>query len=386
MAKLMLFTGKGGVGKSTVSAATAYHWANEGYKTLLISSDPAHSTQDILGTPVGFTKTLIKENLWAKNINSQVKAQEFFNDLQGALSTTFTKMLPGFDMELLTDWARFPGMDEVFALEELLYLVQGVEYDIIIFDTAPTGHTLRALNAPDALNSFILRILRMKSRIEKMKSIFLKTEEDVSDLVKIINKMNKILNSLKELLRNEDFININLVTIPTEAGYQECYRTIQYLESQGFNIKNLVVNNIIPSFDEKTWSEAPNNKAVALLKTEKDIQKDYISLYSTLTEEEGINLIGVSKLPFQPIGTKLTEFAKFLTGLDFVPEKAINVEESKDKVVVKLYFPNSKRVKLKEKSYFIDYREYPIDLPSNVENLKVRKVRHERGATYIYKR
>ena len=78
MAKLMLFTGKGGVGKSSVSAATAYYWANEGYKTLLISSDPAHSTQDILGTPVGFEKTLIKENLWAKNINSQIKAQEFF--------------------------------------------------------------------------------------------------------------------------------------------------------------------------------------------------------------------------------------------------------------------------------------------------------------------
>ena len=91
MAKLMLFTGKGGVGKSSVSAATAYHWAEKGYKTLLISSDPAHSTQDILGKAVGFEKTLIKENLWAKNINSQIKAQEFFTELEGALSTTFSK-------------------------------------------------------------------------------------------------------------------------------------------------------------------------------------------------------------------------------------------------------------------------------------------------------
>ena len=197
--------------------------------------------------------------------------------------------------------------------------------------------------------------------------------------------MNKILNSLKELLRNEDFININLVTIPTEAGYQECYRTIQYLESQGFKIKNLIVNNIVPSFDEKTWSEAPNNKAVALLKMERDIQKDYISLYGTLSEEEGINLIGVSKLPFQPIGAKLIEFAKFLKGLDFVPQKSIVVEESVDKIMVKLYFPNSNRVKLKEKSYFIDYREYPIELPPNVGNLKGKKVRHKRGATYTYK-
>ncbi len=385
MAKLMLFTGKGGVGKSSVSAATAYHWAEKGYKTLLISSDPAHSTQDILGKAVGFEKTLIKENLWAKNINSQIKAQEFFTELEGALSTTFSKMLPGFDMELLTDWAKFPGMDEIFALEELLYLVQGVEYDIIIFDTAPTGHTLRALNAPDTFNSFLLRILRMKSRIEKMKSIFLKPN-DSSNLVGVIEKMNKVLSSLKELLRNEKFVNINLVTIPTDAAYQECYRTIQYLDSQGFKIKNLVVNNIIPSFDEETWNDASNNKAVALLKMEKDMQQDYISQYSTLTSERGINLLGVSKLPFQPIGARLTEFGKFLTELDFIPQKSIEVEESIDKIMVKLSFPNSKRVKLKENSYIVDYREYPIEFPPNVGNLKVRKVRHERGATYTYKR
>jgi len=385
MAKLMLFTGKGGVGKSTVSAAAAYYWANEGYKTLLISSDPAHSTQDILGTAVGFEKTLIKENLWAKNINSQIKAQEFFTELEGALSTTFSKMLPGFDMGLLTDWAKFPGMDEIFALEELLYLVQGIEYDIIIFDTAPTGHTLKALNAPDTFNSFLLRILRMKSRIEKMKSIFLKPN-DTSQLIGVIEKMNKVLSSLKELLRNEKFVNINLVTIPTDAAYQECYRTIQYLDNQGFTVKNLIVNNIIPSFDEETWKEASNNKAVALLKTEKDIQQNYISQYSTVTRERDINLVGVSKLPFQPIGDKLIEFSKFLTGLDFVPQKSIEIEEDVDTIKVKLYYPNSKRVKLKEKSYFIDYREYPIDLPPNVNNLKVRKVKTEGGATYTYRR
>ena len=105
-----------------------------------------------------------------------------------------------------------------------------------------------------------------------------------------------------------------------------------------------------------------------------------------MTNERGINLLGVSKLPFQPIGDKLTEFSKFLIGLDFIPQKSIEIEEDIDTIKVKLYFPNSKRVKLKEKSYFIDYREYPIDLPSNVNNLKVRKVKNSRGATYTYRR
>ena len=198
--------------------------------------------------------------------------------------------------------------------------------------------------------------------------------------------MNKILNSLKELLRNEDFISINLVTIPTEAAYQECYRTLQHLDNQGFSVKNLIVNNIIPSFDKETWEESPNNKAVALLKMEKDMQQTYISQYSTLTRERDINLVGVSKLPFQPIGDKLVEFSKFLTGLDFIPQKSIEIEEDLGSINVKLYFPNSSRVKLKEKSYFIDYREYPIELPPNIDSLKVRKVKNIWGATYTYRR
>ena len=98
------------------------------------------------------------------------------------------------------------------------------------------------------------------------------------------------------------------------------------------------------------------------------------------------NLLGVSKLPFQPMGEKLKEFSHFLVGLIFTPQKSIEVEEGVDDIKVRLYFPNSKRVKLKEQSYFIDYREYPIALPSDVKGLKSRKVRHERGATYTYKR
>ena len=133
------------------------------------------------------------------------------------------------------------------------------------------------------------------------------------------------------------------------------------------------MNNIVPSFDKETWEESPNNKAVALLKMEKDMQQTYISQYSTLTSEEGINLVGVSKLPFQPIGDKLVEFSKFLTGLDFVPQKSIEIEEDTESITVKLHFPNSERVQLREKSYFIDYREYPLILPSMIENLKVRK-------------
>ena len=103
-----------------------------------------------------------------------------------------------FDPELLTEWASFPGMDEVFALEELLYLVQSVEYDLIVFDTAPTGHTLKALTAPDSLNTFLLRILRMKARVEGLKTMFIK-KGDTKKLVLLLEETIDKINRLKEI-------------------------------------------------------------------------------------------------------------------------------------------------------------------------------------------
>ena len=105
MAKMILYTGKGGVGKSTTSAATAFHYADNGYKTLLVSSDPAHSTEDVVGVPIGSKPTPIRNNLWGMNITGDIKAKEFQNNLSGLMDTTVLKWFPGFDAEILTDFA-----------------------------------------------------------------------------------------------------------------------------------------------------------------------------------------------------------------------------------------------------------------------------------------
>ena len=387
MAKLILYTGKGGTGKSTVSAATAVHWANEGYKTLLISSDPAHSTEDVIGQPVGSSPTPISKNLWAMNINSDAKAMEFKDNFNEQLDSTFAKWFPGFDTEILSDWAAFPGMDEVFALEELMHLVQGVEYDLIVFDTAPTGHTLKALTAPDALNRFLLRMLRMKARIENIKSIFLR-KGDTDKFVQLLEEMSSKIEKFKKLLRNDEFVNISLVAIPTEAGYQECVRTINYLKAQGFTIHNVILNNIVPSFDADTWKSASSNKAVALLKMERESQLPYINLYGTLGERESIGLVGVSKLPFQPMGARLLEFSKFVWGknaMSFKPFYSVVREDDIGATRLRIKFPASGKVVLHDSSYSIDGQEYGIPVDSDLQVIKPRKQKTQNGATYSYK-
>ena len=384
MAKLILFTGKGCVGKSTTSAATAFHYADTGFKTLLVSSDPAHSTEDVVGIPVGGTPTFIRENLHAMNIQADIKAKEFQATSMKQMDTTVVKWFPGFDAEILTDWTSFPGMDEVFALEEIMSLVQSVEYDVVVFDTAPTGHTLKALTAPDSFNKFLLRILRMKSRVEGIKSIFLK-KNDTDALVKLLEDASKKIENFKVLLRNKDFVSVNLVSIPTEAGYQECVKTSNFLKGQGFKVNNLLVNNIIPTFDDETWSMASVNKAVGLLKSERNNQQPYVKAYHQFTIKEDINLIGVSKLPFEPRGVKLLEFSRFLKKLEFVPEYSQVWDDREDDSTLRLRFPHSGKVKLKDDSYMIDSMEYFLNIPPKYKGKKVRKQKTKTGATYTFK-
>ena len=248
MAKLILFTGKGGVGKSSVSAATAFHHSNEGRRVMLVSSDPAHSTEDVVGRSVGTQPTLIKENLWAMNISSHKEAEFFLTQIENYFENTVSKWFPGFDSKLLTEWATFPGMDEVFALEKITELTQSIDYDLIVFDTAPTGHTLKALTTPDSMNRFILRIIRMRSKIEKLKTLFMK-KDDTDKMVAFLQNTIDRIERIKKLLKDDKFVSFNLVSIATEAGFQECIKTVNFLKANNFPLDNIIINHLVPDFE-----------------------------------------------------------------------------------------------------------------------------------------
>ena len=330
MAYLLLFTGKGGVGKSTISAATALHHAQQGLRTLLVSSDPAHSTDDTLGIKVGFTPTQVAEDLplWAKNLNAEEMAGDFFGKMESLMEKSFGS-LPGFDSSMLSDLSNFPGMDEAFAMEEIERLCASADYDVIVFDTAPTGHTLKALSAPDYLNTFLLKVLRMKAKIENLKGFFIK-KGDTSKLVDLLEDFIKRIERLKVLLRNPEYVSINLVSIPTEAGFAECLRTVRFLDNMKIPVQHIVVNQIIPSFTPDVWEIAPSNPAVALLKTEYDIQQPYLGRFKELTSSHPIRLVGMTRLPFEPRSSRLVDVAHTLwgeRGLNFQITPSLEVQE-----------------------------------------------------------
>jgi len=302
---LILFTGKGGVGKSTMAATTAIHHAKQGKSTILVSSDPAHSTDDVIGQKVGFSPTEIEENLWAMNINAEKQAKEFLDRMNEGLMS-MTKNIPGFDPELLGEMAGFPGMEEYFGMETIHSLLTEGNYDIVVFDTAPTGHTLKMLTSPDSIKAFILRILRMKAKIENLKGFLFRKKSETAKVVVELEAICERIEEFKVLLRNDES-SINIVSIPSEAGYQECARTIKFLNTIQLPIKHLLVNNIVPDFGEEVWESAEDNPAAAMTYRRFQIQQPYLAKYRELAAENQVRLIGITHVPFEPMGLPALE-------------------------------------------------------------------------------
>ena len=364
MANLILFTGKGGVGKTTISAATAMHHAQEDRRTILISSDPAHSTDDTLGVPLGSDQVVkIADNLWAKNINSEAAAARFAETMKIGMEKLFGNSIPGFDAEIFTDMATFPGMDEFFALDEILRLVQSSDYDVVVFDTAPTGHTLKALNAPAAIRTFLLRILRMKAKIDNIKGIFKARDTTVPQLIENLEQICEKVERLTLILRDPDFVSINLVSIPTESGFQECARTMSFLERMGIPVENIVVNNIMPNFGEEEWAASEQHPSINLVKRHYDSQQPHLGAFKALCGQENITLVGMSLLPFEPRAERLIDYAKILYrspskgGFNWIPKPIFDGDAESDIVRMSLpYIGEAKWANLTADGVEVGYR------------------------------
>jgi arsenite-transporting ATPase len=297
---LILFTGKGGVGKSTMAATTALHHSKQGKRTILVSSDPAHSTDEVIGQKVGFSPTEIDKNLWAMNINAEKQAKEFLDRMNDGLMS-MTKNIPGFDPELLGEMAGFPGMEEYFGMEMIYNLMNDTSYDVVVFDTAPTGHTLKMLTSPDSIKAFILRILRMKAKIENLKGFLFRKKSETAKVVVELEAICERIEEFKALLRNDES-SINIVSIPSEAGYQECARTIKFLNTIELPVKHLLVNNIVPDFGEEVWETTDENPAAAMTYRRFQIQQPYLVKYRELAAEHQVRLVGITLVPFEPMG------------------------------------------------------------------------------------
>jgi arsenite-transporting ATPase len=247
--RTILYTGKGGVGKTSVAACTARRCAASGLRTLVISTDPAHSLSDSLGAELGSEPRPAGERLWGQEVNAQEEMERHWSGVQDWLSELFLER--GMDRITAEELTVPPGMDELFSLLRLQAHHESGEWDAIVVDCAPTGETLRLLSFPDVARWWLDKVFPKERQIlaaarplaRSLLDIQLPSQAVFAD----IQRLSHNLIAMNEILRDRRSCTVRLVMTPDRMVIGEAMRTFTYLNLYGYLTDAVVVNRIFPA-------------------------------------------------------------------------------------------------------------------------------------------
>jgi arsenite-transporting ATPase len=244
---VMMFSGKGGVGKTTLAAATAARLARLGSRVLVMSTDPAHSLADVFGVALGPQPRALAPGLDAM----EVDARGLFNEALEAAGGEEG----GTARDLLRLVSETPGVDEFGAIEVLLQTLEQAQHDVVILDTAPTGHTLRLLMVPQLMDTWFGKLLEMRTRIARAGRLLRRLvgggrkglQPDAEELGRSLEGGRRRIGNLKDVLTDPERAQIILVTIPEAMSIFETRRTLERLAGGGMPVGTVVVNQLQPA-------------------------------------------------------------------------------------------------------------------------------------------
>jgi len=254
--RILLFTGKGGVGKTTIAAATGIKTAQLGYKTLVMSTDPAHSLSDSFQRKLNPYPTEIMKNLHAMEVNVEFELERHWSSIKKYLEIFFKSQ--GIEDVIAEELAIFPGFDEFASLLNLLKFYRSGEYDVIILDCAPTGETLRLLSVPEVAKWYMRRFFGIERKILKIVKPVAEPLINVplppDDVLDKIRELYVELSNLKEIFES-DFSSVRIVMNPEKIVIRESERAFTYLNLFGYNVDCVIVNKILPKGFLAEWRE-----------------------------------------------------------------------------------------------------------------------------------
>jgi arsenite-transporting ATPase len=246
--RVVLFTGKGGVGKTTVAAATALRASDAGLRTLIMSTDPAHSLADSFEVAIGSSPTLLEPNLWAQQIDAQERLEDNWRDIQEYMIQLMH--WAGTDAIQAEELTVIPGIDEIFALIDVKTHVESGAYDVLVVDCAPTAETLRLLSLPDIMNWYIERIWPVERKVVKAVRPLVSRVTTMpiagENVFEAVERLHANLDAVKGILTDEDVSSVRLVVNPEKMVISEARRTYTYLGLFGYRVDAIVVNRVLP--------------------------------------------------------------------------------------------------------------------------------------------
>jgi arsenite-transporting ATPase len=246
--RTILYTGKGGVGKTSVAAATALEVARSGLRTVILSTDPAHSLSDSLEAPLGPRPTPVAENLWGQEVQAEAELESNWNAVQRWLGGVLSDR--GVDRILAEELTVPPGMDEIFSLLQLKRHHESGEFDVVVVDCAPTGETLRLLSFPEVARWWLDKVFPWEKRMLTAARPFARTMLDLplpgNDVLSEVQRLVQNLIDMSAILRDRARSSIRLVMNPDRMVIKEAQRTFTYLNLYGYLTDAVVVNRMFP--------------------------------------------------------------------------------------------------------------------------------------------
>ncbi len=247
--RIVLFTGKGGVGKTTVASATALRIAAGGRKTLIMSTDPAHSLGDAFDTELGPEPSEVAPNLWAEEIDPHRRLEENWRDIQRHAIAVLN--WAGLDEIQAEELSIIPGLDELFSLADVKSHHDESPYDVLIVDCAPTGETLRLLSLPDIIQWYMDRVFPLERRVmgalrpvaQRVTSFPLPGAPVYDAVARFYEK----LEGVRKVLTDPATTSVRLVVNPERMVIAEAMRTFTYLNLFGYRVDSVIVNRLLPS-------------------------------------------------------------------------------------------------------------------------------------------
>jgi arsenite/tail-anchored protein-transporting ATPase len=253
--RVLLFTGKGGVGKTTAAAATALRCADAGLRTLVLSTDPAHSLADAFDVPLGPLVAPVADGLWGQQLDAQDRMEDAWVDIQRYLLEVFRWAgVEGLEAEELS---VVPGLDEIFALGDIREHATAGEWDVVVVDCAPTAETIRLLSLPDVLGRYMERLFPIGRRVNRVVSPLVSRVTTLptagDDVFDATERLHGRLAGVRELLTDGRRTSVRLVVNPERVVIAEARRTHTYLSLFGYHVDAVVANRLLPDDVSDPW-------------------------------------------------------------------------------------------------------------------------------------
>ncbi len=252
----MFFGGKGGVGKSTSASAFALTLAKQGNRTLLVSTDPAHNVGDIFQKPLSGKPQTLTDNLWAIEIDPDEETKRYLDGVKKNLKGLVKSKMVEEAHRQIDLAAGSPGADEAALFDRLVSIIldEKAAFDTIVFDTAPTGHTIRLLTLPELMGAWIDGMLKRRQSMNENYSAWMEDGEPVEDpIYDILHKRKERFSAVREVLLDERQTEYVFVLNPERLPIVETEKAVQTLKKHDIDVRTLVVNKLLPKEETSSF-------------------------------------------------------------------------------------------------------------------------------------